>query len=672
MRHWQPSFPFLLLTAAVLCVLPLHSSIWGQHIRDAAPRYSPTVFAYARSPATAWNPICFATTSSSPLLTSTTSSTEVAAITRNLDLSLVRSAHSGWNGALPDAQIAAAQFLEAQNLFSLPAIIGNFFPFLPLLISDEGNPGFLWFPGFFIPPGGGILLNGRPAIDPYTSSYNLSWISPESIEQVEIFLGSKAVVLSPFSQGIALNLRSTPLNTRYPYTRIWFAQSANFFTASDATFSINLLPTLNVFAGYRRISRENQAPNSFVDLWNVRWGLAWQPSSTHTLTITDFFTNDFEGNNGGLRSPDFDQLPTLQIAEVLLPATQQRIYRHDLTLNWQWLFAPRFSLRTTAGYSPAEWNLKHFPRQDSVAHRQDRSQLFSLQSTLLWQWNRWSGAITGSVQQQAVATDQQWTASAGLWSTLHFAGGSLSAGARVFAQSSAVYWNGGVRLTLPLSKQWTVWVDGSSAYDPHLPDSVATRRFLGIACIQYRHPAVQWDQFVLYHQPSAIPQGQLLLDSTGTVTGVRSTYQSVPDAIGIAGSIQGRLAAWQWYLQYGYSRPLRTSSDGAVSLAFAQLHLSYHFEAFKHAVHIAAFLQWRNRPFPYRWLPVRWQWVPETAPSSPLWNGLSLTATVRFSTAVVTIGINNLLNQAFYTVPIYPDRGRSLDIIVRWAMQDDG
>jgi len=45
-------------------------------------------------------------------------------------------------------------------------------------------------------------------------------------------------------------------------------------------------------------------------------------------------------------------------------------------------------------------------------------------------------------------------------------------------------------------------------------------------------------------------------------------------------------------------------------------------------------------------------------------------ATVRFSTAVVTLGINNLLNQAFYTIPIYPDRGRSLDIIVRWAMQD--
>ena len=59
---------------------------------------------------------------------------------------------------MPDAQIAAAQFLEVQNLFSLPAIIGNFFPFLSLLVSDEGNPGFLWFPGFFIPPGGGILI----------------------------------------------------------------------------------------------------------------------------------------------------------------------------------------------------------------------------------------------------------------------------------------------------------------------------------------------------------------------------------------------------------------------------------------------------------------------------------------------------------------------------------
>jgi len=539
MSLWQPSFPFLLLTAAVFCVPPLHSGIWWQYTGEAALRYPSTAFILSQPPAV-WHPARIVPPSSLPFLTSTTSSIQPHTIVRNLDLALIRSAHSGWNGALPDAQITAAQFLEAQNLFSLPALIGNFFPFLPLLVSDEGNPGFLWFPGLSIPPGSGILLNGRPALDPYTSSYNLSWLSPESIEQVEIFLGSKAVVLSPFSQGIALNLRSTTLNTRYPYTRIWFAQSANFFSASDATFSINLLPTLNVFAGYRRISRENQAPNSFVDLWNVRWGLSWQPSSTHTLTFTDFFTNDFEGSNGGLRSPNFDQLPTLQIAEVLLPSTQQRIYRHDLTLNWQWILAPHLALRTTAGYSPAEWNLKHFPRQDSVPIQQEHSQFLLLQSALQWQSDRWQVAVMGSVQQQVLATDQQWTGSVGLWSTLHFLVGSISAGVRIFSQSSTTGWNGGLRLTLPLSERWNVWLDGSSALDPRLPDSVATRRFLGIVCIQYRHPSVQWNQFVLYHQPSATLQSHLLFDSTGTVVDVRSTYQSSSDAIGIAGSIQGR------------------------------------------------------------------------------------------------------------------------------------
>ncbi len=582
---------------------------------------------------------------------------------------------SVWHTAVPDLQLAASDFLQTQYAVSLPAILGNFLPVLPLFLSTEGNLSFLAFPGLPTPYPATFLLDGRPLTDPAANTYALSWLSPEAIQHVDLFLGSRAVILSSLSQGVALNFRSFTYNSRYPYTRIWFAQSANFFTGSDATFSINLLPTLNVYAGYRHLSRDDVFPNSFLDLWNVRIGFRWQPDSAHTIIATDFFTNDYEGMNGGLTSPNFTQLPTPAIADVLFPTAQQRIYRHDLSINWQWQITPTFHLRTTVGYSPAEWNLKFFPLADSLGLQQRFSTLITAQSSFQYNAATWSAAVMAETQYRQrsgvpPSSTQHFNWAVGIWTTLRLLPIPISFGGRYFAFNGKFDWNAGLRFSFPSPAPWSAMLDLSTFANPLLPDSVERRHFLAIGELRFQTASVQWRQMLLYHKTAPTLQWTFnrITTDTDTLLRISPKWQPQNEIFGLAGTLQYQFHPhWQCQLQYGYNVAFQ---DSLVPPAFVHVRLQYAFTAFKHPVSLTLLATWLSHPFPYRFFPDRWRWVQSETRSQHLWNGLALYATVTFSSAVITIGVNNLLNQAFYTVPIYPDRGRSLDIIVRWAMQD--
>ncbi|MFC2129895.1 putative porin [Bacteroidota bacterium] len=228
--------------------------------------------------------------------------------------------------------------LKFREYFGFSDMMENFIPAYPLSLGNTGM-----FNSFSIFASSSssmaVTFNNRPVFDPEYSSLNIEQLSPEFFENAEVITGSDAVILSDNSSGALLNIQEIKHNTKFPFTKLWYAQGGEGFLSADGIFSQNIAPNLNFTFGFRRQTGNGKYENSWLDTWNVRGLLRWNPSNLLSISLVDYFSNHGSGLNGGIdRNISLNDSREIDIfhpdwAKAYYNTLEQRVFRHDITLN---------------------------------------------------------------------------------------------------------------------------------------------------------------------------------------------------------------------------------------------------------------------------------------------------------------------------------------------------
>ncbi len=190
-----------------------------------------------------------------------------------------------------------------------------------------------------------ILMDGRPMNDPITGTYNLNDMPMEFVEQLEVFDGTGGYGQAWNASGAALNVVTRQYNSLRPITKIRFVQAPYNSILTDGLFTQNLLRGLNFMFGFQRqvsdgryngVSRNNSLSTpagAVVDNWNVRTRLRYNVSDRLNFALTDFYTKDVNGLNGGIDLAPTTDITNNVVAYVNSPNALETVARRDVALT---------------------------------------------------------------------------------------------------------------------------------------------------------------------------------------------------------------------------------------------------------------------------------------------------------------------------------------------------
>ncbi|MBD1211022.1 MAG: TonB-dependent receptor plug domain-containing protein [Ignavibacteria bacterium] len=217
-----------------------------------------------------------------------------------------------------------------QDYTGFPDLLAERLPAFPLFLGLQGSYNHLSILGAS-PRDVAVMMNGRPMRNVALGATYLEQLPPEMAEQTEVYLGSDAVLLANNASGAAINIQEIRHNTKNLYTRIWYQQFGDQFTAADVDASYNIAPNLNLTLGARTQKASRIYNNTASSLWNARMILRWNLSSTASISFSYLLTQQRVTANGGLQV-------TTATANVVNSLTlfnelQENTLRHDLTLT---------------------------------------------------------------------------------------------------------------------------------------------------------------------------------------------------------------------------------------------------------------------------------------------------------------------------------------------------
>ena len=256
-------------------------------------------------------------------------------------------------------------------------IFSHFLPVFPLKLSSFGQNESFAMNGFHANDIS-VSFAGRPMNDPEYSSYNLNQFSQEFMEKAQVFTGSDAVILS--GSPTYINLQEIRYNTATPFTRLFYTQAGFDYINADALFSQNFAPNTNFTFGFRHQTANSEFPNSFCENWNIRTMLRWNPSDLTSISLSENFTNQGNGTNGGSYNDNnkYDNI----LANTYYPQLTEKMFRHDLTLACSSILDKDSSSAVYASLflTNAEWNFnisEDAKDSDDKSYIIDRSSLFT-------------------------------------------------------------------------------------------------------------------------------------------------------------------------------------------------------------------------------------------------------------------------------------------------------
>jgi len=563
---------------------------------------------------------------------------------------------------------------------------GTFFQ--PLSLGGLGQPNSVSILGGFANDIA-VSFNGRMLTDIWSGTYNLEQHSPEGFESIDVYVGTDAVGMAPHATLSWVNMRGIRHNTATPYSVLWYAQGSSDLIAADVTLSQNVAENVNVTVGVRRNGARGVFRRTDFDVWNARVALTFTPSPTTSID----FRYDLASMNtdlwGGLRSNVILTNVNEATAEPVQTGLRDETRRHDGTLTLVQRLnddsVPTSTLTAVAYYT-----------SNNLLRLRDSSSL-TVGSTLgtdpLVVRTSMIGVV-GRFDQQIGTVQLRVGASVDLIETPAFDYADSS-----HDLNTAVFGHALVPLSEPLSiklagRFGTMWGRGLTGLGAALAWRVQGATVEADVSVAQQAStlsegrALPFEQHILglltmkssdytiaaFHRRIAnVYTYGRLSDSSGTV---------LLDArvVGASGSrvVSGLLA--QATLQIGSWQVLplaRVQFDqsgdnyaGTGLRAMGQLDVSYQHVVGKNSVRLGAvgILQPSYKAETY--VPTRWAYVHE--PDVQRWsaNGIDAYLTGVLGNATIRISYENILAQRWYTVPIYPEIGQNLRVMLHWTFLD--
>lgn len=178
-----------------------------------------------------------------------------------------------------------------------------------------------------------LLINGVNQQNHTFNNINLEIYSPEIAENIDIFVGSDASILSNKGD-MLINIQEAKFNTKRPFSRLWFQDAVSDFISIDGLIAQNLDSNSNVFFGFKTQNSAGIFPNTWIHSWNIRTGYRLNFDTLSSLSILYIFNNHGLGLNGGV---DFDLSATPYSAIGAVPLfsnLNERTFRNQLLITY--------------------------------------------------------------------------------------------------------------------------------------------------------------------------------------------------------------------------------------------------------------------------------------------------------------------------------------------------
>lgn len=577
------------------------------------------------------------------------------------------------------------QLVEYDGLFEL---LEEFTHAYPLSLGSPGQFNHLSFYGA-MPQSVGFTYNGRPLADPATGMFNPEQFPVEAAERVEVLTGTYAIALEDNTAGALVNLQEIRYDTRRPFTRIWYHQGGYQHIASDGIFSQNIAQGLNVTAGFRRQSSAGRYENSRIDTWNIRGAVRWNISDYTNISLSEIFTSHFNETNGGVDTELTPSIGNERTAEVLYSESDERVYRHDLTLTLT-SYLTEDSTTAFSGvayYSHALWEKDRVEALRTGA--EDISNLVPFVSRRL--------GVTGKLEQHFEAL--QLTAGGKLEQvtnerTVYFADNTdigasafglvtlfphkaveLTGGLRARFADEAIYISAGARTDIQLNDRLILSGDVSrSVRTISVLEGVNLlneEHLLALGSLKWKEGKHNVDLTGFYRSVRNPVQAFPVMATTGTVVNATYANGEPVNTFGAVISYAGRIGS---FVGTAFANISRANSAGQnlerFPLVYGGLTVMYEYtvgrSALRGGVRMRGLTSFRGQQYN----PLTWSYFPVAEESGVRGNGLDLVASATLGNAFIRASYNNLFGQTYYFVPFYPEESNVFRLSVSWAFLD--
>jgi outer membrane cobalamin receptor len=536
-----------------------------------------------------------------------------------------------------------------------------------------------------------LLFNGRSLNDGSYGTSLLEQYPMEFFEQAEILLGSRAVLFSDNSSGMAINIAEPRYNTKDPYTRIWYSQGGYNFIASDGVYSQNIARNLNATVGFRRQSGDGRFANQALDSWVLRALVRWNISERTSLSFTHIFTNHYNGTNGGINralSPNFNDEVT---AQVMFPSNNERVYRHDATLAFSSYLAEDSSsaVYATAYGSNNQWERE---RTTNLAVNEfDSTKISSMTNlrfgaTLRYEQRLWSGMLirAGGEAEVVNASGSSYTEKANFGRLVAFGlleqkvgtTMTLSGGLRTRWERDRIAVSLGGNITVSITDKWKFMGDVSqSSRLPSLAEGWLLNRentTLAIAELKYSDSSYSYGVtgFARYVDNPIIAGA--VRDSSERIIITRFTNGSSRQALGL--SFFGMYGIGKFNVRASgivQSTILNGQDESRLPLLFTTLTGTYDiFNSTTSRVFFGVQLQARTSFKGEEYYAHTMSYIPSQVQQDAGINGLDLFAGAKLGNAFVKVELQNILSSYYTLVSTFPRIDRNIRLSVAWTFFD--
>ncbi len=200
-----------------------------------------------------------------------------------------------------------------------------------------------------LPDGTNVRMNNLSLNNLITNNYNLSLISVENIEQIEILKGSQTAIFGKNSTSAVINIQEIIHNTQLPYTKLWYYQGIDDFLAADGIYSQNFAKNMNITLGFRSMNSPGTYVNQSIESWNLRAKLRWNFDSLANFSISENYSSYRIGENGGNKNADNGNITNSSIifnvieSEPIFRNSNSRLFQHNLTASYLKYFDSTFN-----------------------------------------------------------------------------------------------------------------------------------------------------------------------------------------------------------------------------------------------------------------------------------------------------------------------------------------
>lgn len=625
-------------------------------------------------------------------------------------------------GSLRQEIDSSSEFHSSQFLWSDARYFGNLLWKLPgFFLRDLGEPG---KPGQFNAwgvdsRGVAILMDGRPMNDPITGTYNLYDIPMEFVEQVEEFSGVSSIPESWNAPGAALNFVTHQYNTLRPITKVRYVQGPNNDLMSDGLFAQNIFRGFNVMFGFQRRVSDGRFNGSrtittvplpqgaIVDDWNVRTRLRYNFSNRLNIALTDFYSKDINGLNGGVdtsRSPNiYDDVG----AFVNSPNALETVSRRDVSLLAIGKFFDDSTSVTQAnayythllrdysnpGSEFAQLSIvnSHYAELRGIRVQQSfRSEFHVTEFGLQSEHSQYAsdGFYDSTAQAGAVNSAKRTISSAFLTSSLHpvdIVNISISARYDDFNNQSAPSFGAGLKI-VPASLIGIFGEYGQTYRFPTFQESswADSTILRPVAIGKEKHALVRAGVELHFGDSGLLSvagfdrsvDNAIVFQPAQTTKGSRAVrILNIPNTHtrGIAGSLSAQYGPFAFEGTLLFTK--YTEEDTARLLSPDVLmsgELSYRNKFFKDALDakVGARFHFINGQRGMSFSPQWGVFTENLTGDIPSWTRLDLFAVLKIGDAYITISYENLLNANYYITPIYPMPDRTFRFGVNWVFLD--